>query len=302
MKIISDEALGLLMRFGFSEREEVITSRRIIYELEQIAKAKYSDENRFFNEVQRLKTVTSGLGLTKGPFKKLVSKITISDIQLTNTKAFLRWYCNKYLKRQLDGQERWPLATVLSDTLLDKINSEYILKKYGAARIAVSASNTLGFCHSLLVLSQQKKIKLLNLNQSNGYLRAKIDNLRAKSLPEIKPKELPKDCYWRDDDNFTCGDKTVPFFDSNRKKYFRMLTDRHQAPVYNQDIFEDFRYEKPSQIRNGVKHDVDKRLKEKGLLKTESNPRGRISIIPLSKTNFPRRLGGGYICEIRNSK
>lgn len=303
MKILSDAALGLLMRFGLSKREEVITLRKIIYELRQIAKTEYGDENNFFTEVQKLETVTSGLSMTKGPFKKLENVITVSDIQLDNIRVFLRLYCKKYLNRQLKGQERWPLAIVLSDTLFDKINSEYIRKRYGGVRIAISAaSNIFLFCHSLLVLSQQKRIKLLTLDQSDGRLVAEIDNLSVKLLPKIKPRELPKDCYWSDNDKFICGGKEINFLDSNSKKYFKILIDNHRVPVYNQDVFADFGYDKPRRVRNGVKHDVDRRLREKGLLKTESNSRGRISIISLSQTNFPRRVGGGYTCEIRSSK
>ncbi len=108
---------------------------------------------------------------------------------------------------------------------------------------------------------------------------------------------LPGNCYW-EETTFHCGAKEVDFHNTKHGKYFRLLTNDLGLPVYNQDVYKDLEYILPRQVANGVKKDLAARLDQKGLLKTNSRPNGRIAITSVSEEPNPKSRRGGYVCRI----
>lgn len=253
-----------------------------------------------------------------GTKETLLDNFFVSSTQRSAMNRYMQNYEQAYQKRSLEGQERWAQPEIYAKQILDKINSADFVKLFGTYRVAITAAGIVAFCHSLLYLKSTGQIEILDLREvpykdKNGLQRKMwevvLNNTAGKkqeqSISDPSPLpaadsvniQMPPDCHWNET-TFHCGTVSVPFSDAKTFKYFKLLTDELNKPVYNNDVYKDFGYSKPSQIANGVKKDIARRLDEKGLLKRDNRPNGRIAITPNSKVSGLKDKRAGYACSI----
>lgn len=126
-----------------------------------------------------------------------------------------------------------------------------------------------------------------------------FQKLSLASSKRSAPKHpLPDDCHW-DNTTFHCGEKDkISFYDTKAYHYFKILTENHGSPVFNEDVYSDLGYENARDVATGVKRDLNRKLKK--LLKTKTYPERRIAITPISSEpnlNLKKKKAG-YILRI----
>ncbi|MFC1790334.1 hypothetical protein ACFLZP_02520 [Patescibacteria group bacterium] len=97
--------------------------------------------------------------------RTLLDHLIVTQKQIPDLKKYVESYLLKYKKRLIEGQERLPLPEVLANPILRLINADSFVKTYGLKRVVVSGMSFNYFCHSLLYLHYENKIRLLDLRK-----------------------------------------------------------------------------------------------------------------------------------------
>lgn len=146
----------------------------------------------------------------------------------------------------------------------------------------------------------------LNIQPLIYYLiinRPKFNAIYQRLTPKSSNKNIPKQplpdgCYWKNT-TFHCGKKDeINFYDTKAYHYFKILTENHGTPVFNEDVYNDLGYENARDVATGVKRDLNRKLEK--LLKTKTHPERRIAITPISsESNLNlKKKKAGYILRI----
>ncbi len=170
--------------------------------------------------------------------------------------------------------------------------------------------NGVDILRSIICLEYDGLIKIVELDNRKENWNDK-SNVYAKillTMPEEfgltnkqqTPEVLPDDCLWKGS-LFICGNKTVDFNNSKILKYFKLFTENIGKPILNESYFKEFGYSRPIELSRGVKKDLTRKLKQEKLLSCPENIKGRISIIPISKSKNSSIKKAGYICTINKN-
>lgn len=186
--------------------------------------------------------------------------------------------------------------------LVDVYKNEYVVLNFNELD-----DSGVDILRTIICLEYAGLIKIVELDNkkeswsdnSNIYAKIRLVDFEMFGLNsnESGPDKLPPDCSWKGT-VFKCGNKKVDFYNTKIFKYFKLLTSNLEKPVLNEVHFKDFGYNKSEELARGVKKDLTRKLKQNKLLNCSENPKGRIYIKPISRSQDTATKKAGYVCTI----
>lgn len=200
---------------------------------------------------------------------KNLYKITINQKQYKILRPFLKRYNSLYSKKELRGQQNYSRPEIYANELLQEINNVKYIERYGYNNLALLKHKEPFFCHSLMHLVFQEKIKIRKLLVDLKTVNVNLDNIsptKARALP------LPKGVHWEASKEvfmLTFNDGKKLKFTSPKNpsaKYFKILIDNYGLKVKHNKVQQEIKNKTHDQIRNLVKT-LNKKIRNAGLSK-----------------------------------
>lgn len=113
-------------------------------------------------------------------YDSLACVITINQEQYKNLSSFIKEYNSLYSNKELGGQQNYLLPSNYVDKVLSYINDPEYVKAYGYNNLRIhnqEVGEIPNFCHTLMYLVLQKKIKLRKMLIAPQSVDINLDNL-----------------------------------------------------------------------------------------------------------------------------
>lgn len=223
--------------------------------------------------------------------KNLAYIISFDSEQQKKLSTFLKQYTKLFLEKELDGQQNYALPELYVSDVLNFINNPEYIKIFGYKNLQLTKKEEPFFCHSIMVLALQKKIKIRKMIVTDQSAHVIFDNsTRQETANPNEPTQTIQTPTWRDDfiwkgNTFVFGTiGSIDFEDKDAKRLFEALVSKRGNWLTRTEYEKDFTYE---YIRPTVKA-INTRLIEK--------IKGRVKIVSTKsdKTDYLKPNKSAY--------
>ncbi|HWA51825.1 MAG TPA: hypothetical protein VG895_02105 [Patescibacteria group bacterium] len=143
---------------------------------------------KYFEDMEKSNVFSNMFSLTKNTDSYTIS---VNSLQYKDLEKFIKNYQLLYSHKELSGQAIYSKPEVYANKIIDQINNPNFITENGKNNITIFKNETPNYCHSLMYLCFQKKIRIRKIIFWNNTIEVCLDN-RTEPAKNLTNRKLTK--------------------------------------------------------------------------------------------------------------